>query len=235
MTAPTTDEAYQAYRTAPTPATLHGVVKTLQPTIDYALASVNASDDPLVCSRAHLFAAEAVERYSPEHAGQASLATHVGSHLRQLSRTARQSRSPVMIPERAQLDAYKLSEARKRFEDEHGREPDMTELADATGMPIKRLAKIGQYAMSTPSEEGFGGEIESSTPDYAQDALEAIHQDSDHTDRRIIELKLGFGGHQQMEPQLVAQKLNLTPSQLSRRAMRIAKRMHDYQMALENV
>ena len=232
-TEPKPDEAYRAYQAAPSPDTLHGVVKSLRPTIDYALASVNASDDPLVRSKAHIYAAEAVEKYDPR-AG-ASLTTHVGHHLKQLSRTARQSRSPVRIPERVQLDAYNLNEAKKRFNDENGHEPDLIELADYTGMPVKWLSKVNSYALNMPSEAGYGGEVESSAPDFAQDAMDAIHHDSDHTDRRILELKVGYGGHQQLSPQEVATQLKLSPSQLTRRSMRLAKRIHDYQSAMESV
>jgi DNA-directed RNA polymerase specialized sigma subunit len=145
------------------------------------------------------------------------------------------SRSPVKIPERIQLDAYRLSEAKKNFFDTHGHEPDMIELADTTGIPVKRLAKINQYALNMPSEENYGGDLEASVPDFAQDALEAVHHDSDHTDRRIIEMKLGYGGNTPLSPQDVGQQLNLTPSQLSRRSLRLAKRVHDYQAALEKI
>jgi DNA-directed RNA polymerase specialized sigma subunit len=231
MTATDTDSAYAAYRANPAPDTLHGVVKTLAPTINYALASVNAVDDPLVRSKAQIYAAQAVAKYDPVYG--ANLATHVGHQLRQLTRTARQSRAPVKIPERVQLDSFKLSEAKKSFMDEFGHEPDILELADHTGMPVKHIEKLNRYQFSIPSEEGYGADIEHEGPDFAKDALEYIHHDSDHTDRRILELKLGYGGHAPLNPQEVGAKLKLTPSQLSRRSMRLAKRIHEVQSALE--
>jgi len=233
MTTEVTSDPYSTYKSNPTPETLHAVVKSLAPTINYALGSVNAADDPLVRSKAQIYAAQAIEKYDPEHAGGASLATHVGSQLKQLSRTARQSRAPIQIPERAQLDAYRLSEAKKKFMDEHGHEPDMVELSDYTGMPAKRLEKLNRYQYAIPSEEGYGADIEQEGPDFGKDALEYVYHDSDHTDRRIMDLKLGYGGNQQMEPKVVADKLKLTPSQLSRRSMRLAKRIHEIQDALE--
>jgi DNA-directed RNA polymerase sigma subunit (sigma70/sigma32) len=235
MTEPTTDQLYETYRQQPTPQNLHSVVKSLSPTIDYALASVNASADPVVRSRAELYTAAAIKKYNPEHAAGANLATHVGHQLRQLSRAARQSRSPVRIPDRAQTEAYMLSKARQSFEEEHGREPTALDLADYTGTPLKRIEKIQSYQLSIPSEEAFGGTMNEDQPDFAKDALTYVYHDADHTDRRILEMKTGFSGHPVLEPQEVAQRLRLTPSQLSRRSMRLAKKIQDMEEALNQI
>ena len=229
----TPETAYAAYQANPNLDTLNTTVKALQPTINYALASSNASDDPFVQAKAQVYAARAVRKYNPEHTGGASLATHVASQLKQVTRVARQSKSPVQLPERAQLDAYKMFQARRRFEDENGREPDVVELADYTGMPVKRIEKVTKMAWSMPSESAFGGDLEQGSMDMSPDALEYIHHDSDHTDRQILELKTGYGGGPQMSPQDICAKLKLTPSQLSRRSMRLAKRIQEIQSALE--
>lgn len=38
--------AYDVYKAEPTPKNLHGVVKTLKPAIQYALAANKSTDDP---------------------------------------------------------------------------------------------------------------------------------------------------------------------------------------------
>jgi len=229
----TPETAYAAYQANPNLDTLNTTVKALHPTIQYALGSVNAADDPLVQAKAHVYAARAVKKYNPEHAGGASLATHVGNQLKQLSRAARQSKSPTQLPERAQLDSYKMFQAKKRYEDEHGHEPDVLQLADYTGMPVKRIEKVQRMQMSTPSESSFGGELEQGQTDMSPDAMEYVHHDADHTDRQILELKTGYGGTQQLSPMEICAKLRLTPSQLSRRSMRLAKRIQEMQAAME--
>jgi DNA-directed RNA polymerase specialized sigma subunit len=209
------------------------VVKTLKPTINYALASYNAADDPFLRSQAEVYTAKAIKKYDPSFG--ANLSTHVSNQLKQLSRAARMSKSPVSMPDRAQLDAYQLHVARKSYEDEHGREPDAVELADYSGLPLKRIEKIGQMQISTPSESGFGGDLEQGKADLTPDALEYVHHDSDHIDRRIMELKTGYGGHKPLSPQEVCAKLRLTPSQLSRRSQRLAYRIQKIQASLENI
>ena len=64
----TPETAYAAYQAAPNMANLNTVVKALKPTIGYALASVNASDDPILQSQAEIYAAKAIKKYNPEHA-----------------------------------------------------------------------------------------------------------------------------------------------------------------------
>lgn len=223
---------YDAYKVDPRPEKLHAVVSALQPTINYALGQVNAFGDPLVSSKATLYAAEAVEKYDPKFG--ASLPTFVTSHLRQLSRTARQSRSPVRIPERIQLDSFKMSQARTRYADENGREPDMLELADYTGVPMKRLEKINRYQFSIPSEAQVG-DTEQEGPDYDREAMEYVYHDADHTDRRILEMKTGFGGHPVMAPKDIAFQLRLTPTQLTRRSIRLTNRINKLRDSLTQI
>jgi DNA-directed RNA polymerase specialized sigma subunit len=232
MADPDIDSLYKAYKATPGPESLSAVVKALHPTINFALGSVGAGQDPLVGAKAHLFTADAVSQYDPTMG--ASLPTFVTSQLRQLSRTARQSRSPVAIPERIQIDNFKLKQMRDKFQDQHGREPDMLELADVTGIPMKRLEKIQRYQYSIPSEAQVG-DLEKEGPDYGKEAMDYVYHDADHTDRRILEMKTGYAGHPQMSPKDIAIKLNLTPTQLTRRSMRMAQKITKLQSSLESI
>jgi len=216
------DQAYAAYQADPSPDNLTQVVKGLRPTIDYGLAQHGAAQDPLLRAKAMSFAVDAVQKFNPTMG--ASLPTFLSSQLRQLSRAARQSRSPVRIPERMSIEAMKLNHARKAYFDEHGREPDTLELADFTGTPIKRIEKIRQYQVAVPSESAMG-EQPDSAPDFDREALEYVYHDSDHLDRRVMEMKMGYAGHPVAEPKAIAVALNLSPTQLSRRSARLAMRI----------
>ena len=229
MTVSDTDAAHALYKAQPTPENLHSVVETLKPTIGYTLASLNAAQDPVMHGKAMLAAAEAVKQYDPTKG--ASLPTFVTSHLRSLTRDARKSRSPMNLPERTQLDRYKLEKAKKELVDKHGRDPDMVELADYTGLPIKRIEKIqkGEMAVGTEGEESGLGHSE---PDFEQEALHYVYHDADHTDRRILDMRAGYAGHPVMEPKDVAVVLGLSPAQLSRRSAKLAFKIQKIHSAL---
>lgn len=227
------ENSYQAWRAKPSPATLSQVVKSLQPTIRYAMGSANAGDDPVVHAQALIYTADAVERYDPANPAKASLPTFVSSHLRQLTRTARQQKMPVKIPEKIQLDAYHLHRKTQEFLDQHNREPDVLELADFSGFPVKRIETVRRHQLTTPSESaGVGATYE---PAYDREALEYIHTGADHVDRRILEFKTGYGGSPVLPPAEIAVKLRLTPSQLSRRSMRLAQLIGETQQKLTNL
>ncbi len=226
------DQAYTAYKSQPTPETLSSVVKALKPTMSYALAQYGASDDPLVQGKAMMFTANAIEKYDPSFG--ASLPTHVSNQLRQLSRTVRQSRAPTHVPERVQIDAFRLHQATQEFVDEHGRDPDTLELADFAQLPVKRIEHIRKFQVSTPSEDAIG-DVEHHVPDVDHEVLDYVYHDADHTDRRILEMKTGYGGHPVLEPKDIAVALNLSPSQLTRRSMRLTKRINDLREMLEKI
>lgn len=227
-------QSFSDYKASPSPDTLNRVVQHLEPTINYSLASLGAHNDPVLRSHAKLFTADAVEKYDPANESGASLPTFVSGQLRQMTRVSRAMRSPLAIPERVQLDSFKLYQAKKRYADEYGREPDMDELADYTSMPIKRLEKIQRYQYSTPSEAS-GIEVEREGPDHAREALEYIYHDLDHTDRKILEMKTGYGGGPVLDPKSIALQLKLSPTQLSRRSQRITNKLNSIQASLEAI
>ncbi len=216
--------SYTAYKAAPSQDSLRAVVDNLRPTIEYTLAGLNVSRDPVMRSKASLAAAEAIPKFDLNAGVQ--LPTFISSQLRALTRDARQSRLPVKLPDRAILDSYKLNMTLKRFEDAHGREPDTLELADASGLSVRRIEKVRRYQVSVPTE-GAMGDMNAEMPDLDREALDYVMADADHTDRKILEHKTGYGGAAIIPANVLAERLRLTPSQLSRRSARLTLRINE--------
>jgi hypothetical protein len=225
------DQLYSTYKTEPSQDNLTRVVGALRPTIDYALGQRGLSGDPLMRAKSMSYAVDAITRYDP--AAGASLPTFLSSQLQQLGREARQFRSPVYVPDRIRIESMQLNQAVQGFQDTHGREPDTLELADFTGTPVKRIETIRKYQVATPGEEA-AGQTGTVMPDYEQEALEYVYSDSDHIDRRIMELKMGYAGHPVLPPAKVGESLRLTPSQLSRRSARLALRINKINQILNS-
>jgi DNA-directed RNA polymerase specialized sigma subunit len=233
-TEPTVDDLYKTYKSQPTQDNLSSVVASLHPTINYALSAVGSQNDPVVKSKALVHTAKAIQKYDPSFG--ASLPTYISSQLKQLSRASRQARSITKIPERVQIEGFKLFQAQKKFEDEHGREPDVLELADYTGMPVKRIEKIRKYSYTMPSESQIPDiETEESEPNFQREAMDYVYHDADYLDRKILEYKTGYGGMPTMEPKHIALKLQLTPSQLSRRSAKLTAKINQIEQTLRQV
>lgn len=221
---------YDTWKADPTPANLYAVTKSLKPTIDSVLASLGGTGSPDVATRARVVAAKAIQSYDPAYG--ASLPTWVSQQLRQLTRDVRKSNNTISIPEGVQLDGFTLKQAEQQFVDEHDREPTVNELADMTGLSVKRITDVRNKLKPVATEGAFTDEegnvgIVGSLPDFDQEAVDYVYNDSDLIDRQILEMKLGYGGHDVLDNAAIMQKLGLTPVQLSRRVNRLTMRIQD--------
>jgi DNA-directed RNA polymerase specialized sigma subunit len=237
MTSPKTsdlDKSYQTYLSDPNPDNLFAVVEHLNPVINYSLSTINATNDNLIKNKAKVFAADAIKKYDPMHG--ASLPTWVSGQLMQLKRFRREVNQPIKVPERTQLDAYTLAKAEQDFIDKFDREPDVEELADHAKMPRKRIEKIRKTFRAMPTQGAFGEGFTQSETDFGTEALDYIYKDADRVDRKIIEMKTGYGGrYDPMPPNKIAAMLGLTPSQLTRRSIKLSLRIQDVEKNLQDI
>lgn len=230
-------DPYQKWVMDPTKDNLFNVVTYLKPTITSVLASMGNSS-PDIKARARVIAAKAVNTYNPESG--TSLPTWVSSQLRQLTRDIRKSNNVVSVPENAQLDAYHLYRVEQDLIDDLGREPTLEELSDKAAISIKKIKNIRNKIkpvvseISFESEDGSSG-LNNSGTDYTLDAMDYIYNDSDLKDKQLLEHLLGYGGSKVWDNKTIMQKLKLTPVQLSRRKMRLGKRIQELTDNLESV
>lgn len=211
---------------APVP-TLEDQLKQLEPRINMHLHQYGLGGDPLAAGQARILASRAIKSYDP--AAGASFATWLDRSMQPLSRFKRQRATTVKVPERMQLDNQTLRVAELEFEEKHGRLPDMEELADAAGIPMKRIAAVRKTIRPVVAESAYEGNIPGQVePDFVDEALSAVWRESDALDRQIIEMKTGFGGrYQPLAPKEVAAKLGLTPVQLTRRSQRLTAKLDE--------
>lgn len=202
-------------------------VNALEPRINYHLHRYGLGTDPLAKVQAKTYAAQALKTYDP--ASGASFPTWLDRNMMPLTRFKRSRATAIHVPERVQLDAYKLERARMELEDKLGREPELGELADAAMLSVKRINQISKSFRKMPAEGAFEDNLESqNTTDWASEALDMIYDESDKKDRLIIEMKTGYGGkHQPMEPKDIALKLGMSPVDLSRRSTRITAKLDE--------
>lgn len=220
---------YEVWVMNPTKDNLYDVTESLQPTINAVLASFG-SKDPNIRTKARIAAAKAVQSYDPTRG--VSLATWTTQQLRPLGRAIRESNSTLSIPEGIQLDAFALNRHSKELEEELGREPTVEELADRSSISIKRIKDIRKKLRAESTESAFTQDDGSSmlkgfAIDNSQEAMDYVYSDSDTVDKKLMEYTVGYGGSDVLDSKTIMKKLNLTPVQLTRRKMRLSKRIHD--------
>jgi len=234
-------DPYETWKQNPSRENLRGVVDYLKPTISRTLHSIGGADDKYLATNARVLAAQAVETYDPAYG--AKLQTWVDRQLQPLRRLRRSRQQVLRVPDSVQLNAYSIFRAEQEFADEHGRDPDVAELADLVNMPVKRIEKVrrsfsgtladGQVSTDAAEEGRAGFNVAHSTHDVDTEAMDYVHAESDHVDRKILEYKTGYGGGNILPGPEIAAKLGLSPVQLSRRSARINLKINQYKKLLE--
>lgn len=229
---------YIIWKADPTTDNLAAILDSLRPTIAAAVASYGGAGNPQIMSKARVVAAKAIKSYNPE-AGT-GLPTWVSNQLRQLTRDIRKSGNDLSVAEGIQLDGYRLFQAENEFQDEHGREPTLTELADMTHLSPRRIKNIRQklkaVVMDTAATSETGDQLAATMEtDFTKDALDYIYHEADTTDKKLLEYMTGYGGEDILDNKAIMAKLKLTPVQLSRRKARLALKVNNIVNDLEKV
>lgn len=202
-------------------------VHALEPRINYHLNRYGLGTDPLAKVQAKTYAAQALQTYDP--ASGASFPTWLDRNMQQLTRFKRSRATAIHVPERIQLDAYKIERARVELEEKLGREPELGEIADASLLSVKRINQVAKSFRKMPAEGVFEDALEGQyTTDWGSEALDMIYDEADKKDRQIIEMKTGYGGkHKPMEPKEIALRLGMSPVDLTRRSARITAKLDE--------
>jgi DNA-directed RNA polymerase specialized sigma subunit len=225
-------DAYTAWKANPSSSNLNATVRSLDGTINYALYAVGDTENPQLKHQARLFAADAVKTFDPAQGAQ--LPSWVSGQLQSLRRFKRENTGPVKVPERAQLDAWHLEKSRRDYLDKNGVEPDVKQLADASHLSVKRISDVRRATRPVVAQEAIG-DVEQNLVDFTDEALEYVFDESDATDRKIIEHLTGYGGTPMLAKHVLAQQMGVSPSQITRRSDRIARKLQEMEQDLKEV
>jgi len=220
-------DSYLAWQSQPSPATRAILLKQVQPILDQAvLSAVGRSASPNVNSRARVLAAQALDRYDP---AKGTLKTHLLSQLRSLQRVAGSEQNIISVPEQLSLDRAHLRRLSDELDEKLGRESSTAELADRSGLSLRRIAHIRQYrpAIASGSILDEHGEVFSPASALPQDTTQAdawaelVYHDLSGPDQLIMDHTLGQHGLPVLQNHEIATKLGITPGAVSQRKAKI--------------
>lgn len=218
---------YDAWKANPTNATRSVLLKSVQPVIDKAIYTyAGAKPAPTVKSQAKLLAMKAFDTYDP---AKGTMKNHLMGQLRGLQRYAGQQNQIIAVPERVVLDKRNLTEAEEALRDRLGRDPSDMEIANYTGLSLKRInyvrnASSGVASGSMLDEEGEVYSPASNIPGVnTVDAgmRNMIYYDLNDIDQVVMDYTLGMHGSPQLETNEIAARLGISPSAVSQRKAKI--------------
>jgi DNA-directed RNA polymerase specialized sigma subunit len=155
----------------------------------------------------------------------------VHTSLQRLNREKAEREQLIHIPENVSLERNTLQKATSSFAAEHGREPSQAELADRTGISLKRLAKISQYksqAMESQFLSEKGDSLYPSTPgDDQRIWIDYVYHELDPVDQKILEWSTGYGNVQPIPKKEMALRLKISGPAVSARISKIVKKLEE--------
>lgn len=226
----TFNQQFQSWTKNPTPESNMQIISAIQPTIDTALSSyVGKNPTPIMRSRARLMALNALKTYDPN---RGNVRTHLLSQMQGLRRLAAKENNIISIPEQVGLDFQKLDQAENELRDKLNRDPADNEIADFTGLSVRRIRKIRSFhqplaegtTTAVTDSENAPTEVASTLPGNTSQTdawLDFVHDDLGPVDKLIMDLTLGRNGRRRASTQDIARRLNITPGAVSQRAAKI--------------
>lgn len=210
----------EAYRKDQNPDNGAALLRKIDPIITRAVQSNVAKPSPVIVGKARLMAMESIPKYD----GRSSMYTYLASQLMPLRRQVAASRTGVKMPRSIAQDHQRLQKAEAELEEQLGRAPSTAELADGTGLTLKRITELSRINIPAVgeaemmSEDGNISTADSQAlPDDGQIWAKTVYYDLTPQNQFIMEHTLGMYGKPVLTNQQIARRLRISPSAVSQR------------------
>lgn len=229
-------EPYHAWKAKPEPGTRSALLKAVQPVLDTAVHSYGggSAGSPTLMSRARMLTLKSLPAYDPS---RGSLRNHLLGQLQGLRRIGAQQQQIISMPEQVSLDRSHLVTTENDLRDALGRDPSDSEIADHTGLSLKRLAyvrtarqAVAGSSLNTGEDENADFTPASTVPGAhrVEDAWTSfIYHDMGVIDKAIMDYALGLHGTPRLPVAQIAQRLGITASAVSQRTAKIQKQLDE--------
>ncbi len=218
--------AFGTWNQQQTPANMSSLLRVASPIMDKAVTTYAGRQSPVLKSKAKSLAIKAFRSYNPNMGTK--LRTHLMTQLQPLRRSAIRSGQIIREPERMVYDRRTLHNAQRTFIDQFGRDPAQDELADTTGLSVRRIRAIQKTRPAVATGQ-FGDTHEIATEDdsAADMWMEYVYHDLDPRDKQILDWKLGRHGQERISSTEIARRLGISSAAVSKRTANIATRLQE--------
>jgi len=191
------------------------------------MARKNAQFVPLTVAQieAYRIAREAAEKYDANSGVKFS--TFLTQHLQKLQRLSTQFGGLVRIPENKQFKIQKINMAEKHLSETLGRPATVAELADATGFGIPAVNGLLSVRKKEVNMTNLSHTPVFTTHSKMDDWIHFVYHDLSDIDKLIFEYKTGFGGKPTLQPEQIANKLNIPLATVTQRISLITKKLSE--------
>lgn len=235
---PSSARKTEAQPTIPShPQSLYEMVKQYDPLIATMVQRYTGSTpSPTVMQRARILAAQAIKSYQPS--SKVPIQNWISHNLIKIKNVQKAMSDIISVPESLRREAAALQKAEEELRSKLNREPSYEELADYTGIPVKKQKRLrrGVFTVSESAfsavdddtdEDSDAGFLGVSKRDLHNDALTYIYHDSDDIDKIILQHRFGYRNAPILQSQEIAKKVNLSPAAVTKRVNRLTNRYNE--------
>ncbi len=192
------------------------LMKAIDPIIQYHANKWNVPGLPrsVIVVELKRIAVKDLPAYDPSMGIQ--LNTYLTNRLKKISRMAYKYQNIGSIPENriTKIDGFKKSKS--FLSDKLGREPSAAEIADDLKWPIKEVSRMEKELRSSiVFKEELQG-MSFNTKNENDELADLIYYELDATEKAVYEYLLGKHGKPQLNGAEIAQRLNMSPSKVTR-------------------
>ena len=223
---PAYHDSYASWSADPSPENTTTLLQHMEPIMGTAISRYAGKDDPLIRSRARRMTLDAFRTFDPSRGVR--LTTHVMNHLQGLRRASRQQQQFLRVPERAAMEQAYMQRMEAELQETLGRDPSTTELADYSGLPLPKIARLRKYTPGA-AESSLSDDTAITNPldpyDREMRIAELLHSELTERDQKIMEWSLGMYGTPKLSNLEIASRLGVTPGAVSQRKSLLQKRL----------
>lgn len=222
------DKAWMDWHENDTPDTKKALLSAVAPQIGTALHTFAPGLEKNLLLQANTLALDAARTFDPNRG--LKFKSYVYQQLQPLQRMAGKRSNVLKVPERHLIEGKRLDEEAKRFEEENGYEPSTADLADFTGMSIKKIAAIRQHRVGVSESTSYSAEgdpLASEKEDVQKAWCEYIYSSLPSFDQKIYEWRTGYGGSPILGVVEIAKRLNTSPATVSQRLGKIVSMIQE--------
>lgn len=222
-------QSWDQWKEHPNDQNMTQLLERAEPVISSALQTfAGGKEDPVYELEAQRRAARAFRTYDPNRG--AKLDTHLFNQLKPITRTVHKRAQPLKIPKMAWSDLQNLNKTEEQLNEDLGREPSTTELADGSGLSQKRITHLRRFRGSgLPA-----GLLRDQDPEQLMTLgtdepenwwFEAVYHSLDHRDQKIVDWRLGAHGQPELSTKEIAHRLGISAPRVSQRVNDVIEKL----------
>jgi len=223
------NETYNKWMMNPNDQTTGDFLKASDKTIQSALRTYAPTMTDKLKTRARVMTLDIAKQFKPNKGMQ--LNSYLLQNLHSLSRLVKERTNPVKLPEYKILEKMRMLNTEKELISELGREPNIQELSDKTGLSNKRIESLRKGSDNMMHESGLlseeGDSLFTKQGDAQKIWTDYVYHDMDPVDKKIFEWSTGYGGSNKLKKKEIAAKLKITAPAVSSRINKIIKHLEE--------